>query len=291
MTTLLGMTISKKAVLRFDLARDLPAVECDPTQMRQVAMNLITNASDAIGDRSGLITVSTGTIDADAQYLTEVGAGELAPARYVTLEVSDNGCGMSQETQARIFEPFFTTKFTGRGLGLAAVAGIVRSHGGAIKVYSQEGKGTTFKMLLPAVATAAPSDAVKSGSRAAFGCGRAVLVVDDEEAVRVLVRKVLTAAGFAVELAADGRAGVVAFEARPDHFALVLCDLTMPHLDGADTFREMRAVRKDVTVLLMSGFSETDATAGFAGKGLAGFLRKPFSVAELQSAVFAAVGQ
>jgi two-component system cell cycle sensor histidine kinase/response regulator CckA len=290
MASLLAMTISKKAVLRFDLARDLPAVSGDPTQLRQVAMNLITNASDAIGDRSGLIGVATGTIDADAVYLADIGAADLPPRRYVTLEVSDNGCGMSEETKARIFEPFFTTKFTGRGLGLSAVAGIVRSHGGAIKVYSQAGKGTTFKVLLPATAAAAPPDTPPPALRAAFGRGRAVLVVDDEEAVRVLIRKVLTAAGFEAELAADGRAGVAAFAARPHHFALALVDLTMPHLGGADVFRELRAVRKDVSVVLMSGFAEADATAGFAGKGLAGFLRKPFTVPDLLAAVRAAVG-
>ena len=152
MTHLLATVLSKKAVLKYNLTAGLPLVRADATQLRQVVMNLITNASDAIGERSGVLTLTTGAIDADARYLAEIQAGaELAPGRYVYLEVSDTGCGMTDEVREKIFDPFFTTKFTGRGLGLAAVQGIVRGHKGAIKVYSQPGRGTTFKVLFPAL--------------------------------------------------------------------------------------------------------------------------------------------
>jgi PAS domain S-box-containing protein len=287
---LLAASVSKKAVLRFNLDPAGPVVDCDATQIRQVVMNLITNASDAVEDRSGVVTVTTGVVDADAAYLREVSADDLPPRRYAYLEVSDTGCGMTDEVKARLFEPFFTTKFTGRGLGLSAVLGIVRGHGGAVKVYTQVGKGTTFKVLLPTTDDAPPADPGPDEADRPFGRGRLVLVVDDEEDVRVLARKLLTRAGFAVEVAADGRAGVDAFRARPDDFALVLLDLTMPRLDGAAAFRELRQVRRGVRVILASGYAADEATVGFEGKGLAGFVRKPFRSQELLAAVRAAVG-
>jgi PAS domain S-box-containing protein len=290
MAQLLQASISKKAVLRFLLAPDLPAVKCDATQIRQVVMNLITNASDAIGDKSGVITLSTGAIDADQKYLTDIAAADLPPGRYVYLEVSDTGCGMSEETKARIFEPFYTTKFTGRGLGLSAIQGIIRGHNGAIRVYSQLGRGTTFKVLLPVSdQPAAPVD-VSTPLPARTGRGRTVLVVEDEEDVRVFVRKALEMHGFNVLLAADGRAGVEAFRAGHPNVAAVLCDLTMPHLDGVSAFREIRRLDPTAKVVLMSGFSADEATAGLSGMGLNGFLRKPFRAQELLSVVFDAAG-
>jgi PAS domain S-box-containing protein len=291
MAQLLGTAISRKAVLKYNLAPAVPAVRADATQLRQIVMNLITNASDAIGTKSGVVTLTTGLIEADARYLAEVGAPDDLPAGpYVYLEVSDTGCGMSDEVKARMFDPFFTTKFTGRGLGLAAVQGIVRAHHGAVKVYTQLGKGTTFKVLLPALAEEGAAAPVAPAPPARDGRGRKVLVVDDEEDVRVFARKVLELTGFAVALAPDGQAGADAFAADPGAFAAVLLDLTMPRLNGADAFRAMRHARAEVRVVLMSGFAEQEATAGFEGKGLAGFLRKPFRADHLLDAVFAAVG-
>jgi PAS domain S-box-containing protein len=292
-TQLLATVIRKKAVLKFNLAERLPPVRVDPTQVRQVVMNLITNASDAIGEQSGVITLTTGVLDADARYLTELEvADDLPPGRYVYLEVSDTGSGMTEEVIARVFDPFFTTKFTGRGLGLAAVQGIIRAHRGAIKVYSQPGRGSTFKVLFPA---AVPAGGPQSGEAKAAvvkrsGRNRLILVVDDEEDIRVMARKVLEMVGFTVELAADGRAGVEAFARRPGEIAAVVLDLTMPRMDGAEAFREMRQVRPDVVVLLSSGFAAQEAMAGFEGKGLAGFVRKPFRADDLLAAVFTAVG-
>ena len=148
---MLEVSISKKAVLRYNLAQPLPAVEADATQIRQIIMNLVINASEAIGDKSGVIAITTGCLECDEAYLQDVWLTDPIPTGlYVFLEVADTGCGMDEETLAKIFDPFFTTKFTGRGLGMAAVLGIVRGHKGAIKVYSEPGKGSTFKVLLPA---------------------------------------------------------------------------------------------------------------------------------------------
>ena len=291
MAHLLATVISRRAVLKFNLATALPPVKADATQLRQVFMNLITNASDAIGERSGVITVTTGLIDADERYLRDILAPEgMQAGRFVYIEVSDNGSGMTDEVRQRIFDPFFTTKFTGRGLGLAAVQGIVRAHRGAIKVYTQLGKGTTFKVLLPAMATEDHSLRSAVPTVALTGHNRRILVVDDEEDLRVFMRKALEGVGFEVELAVDGRAGLAAFRAAAGDFELVLLDLTMPHMSGAETFRALRSERPDVRVVLTSGFAEEEATGGFAGKGLAGFLRKPFRVQDLLAMVYAALG-
>jgi two-component system cell cycle sensor histidine kinase/response regulator CckA len=291
MGQLLTTVVSKKVVLRMNLTRPLPPVECDPTQVRQVAMNLITNGSDAIGSRSGVVTVTTGVIDADDKYLADFDDGrESPPGRYVYLEVSDTGCGMDEETKERMFDPFFTTKATGRGLGLAAVRGVVTGHRGAIKVYSQVGRGTTFKILFPA-GSKEPVDPVAAVvTPSVFGGGKAVLVIDDEEDVRVFTRKALERAGFVVVLAADGRAGVDAFKAEPDRFSFVVSDLTMPKLGGAEVYRELRTLRPGVKVILTSGFAPEEAMVGFEGKGLTDFLRKPFRVQDLLAAARAAVG-
>jgi PAS domain S-box-containing protein len=283
---LLQVSISKKAVLKFDLAAGLPPVLADASQLRQIVMNLVINASEAIGDRSGIIALHTGLVRADRRYLADTQlAHSLPEGDYVFLEVSDTGCGMTPELKARIFEPFFTTKFTGRGLGLAAVLGIVRGHRGALRVYSEPGKGTTFKLLLPMAPGAAVELPVPSPLADGWrGSGR-ILLADDEETVRTVVARVLETLGFTITVAADGREAVKIFEADPDAFTLVVMDLTMPHLDGAEAFARMRLLRPDVRVVLMSGFSEHDATITFAGKGLAGFLQKPFELAHLRDKI------
>ncbi len=289
-TQLLALSISKQAVLRFHLTPGLPAVEGDATQLRQVIMNLVINASEAIGARSGVIGISTGLTRVDRAYLGgTILAPELPPGTYVCLEVSDNGCGMDAATQARIFDPFFTTKFTGRGLGLAAVLGIVRGHKGALKVYSEPGRGTTFKILLPCSATAAEPAALPPSAPPAWHGKGTVLVVDDEETVRSTAAAMLKKLGFGVALVADGRQAVEVFRAAPDHFDLVLMDLTMPHLDGQQAYAELRRLRADVRVVLMSGFSEEEAVSQFTGKGLAGFLQKPFQHEDLSAALRAAL--
>ena len=290
-TQLLHLSISKHAVLRQNLAQELPPIEADATQIRQVIMNLVINASEAIGTKSGVISINTGLTRVDRDYLAgTILAPELPPGTYVYLEVCDTGSGMSPETQAKIFDPFFTTKFAGRGLGLAAVLGIVRGHRGALKVYSEMNRGTTFKLLFPrAEGQAEPMvpGLVPAPHWRGRGC---VLVVDDEETVRSTAAVMLRRLEFEVALAADGREAVAVYAAKPERYVAVLMDLTMPHMDGKEAFTEMRRVRADLPVVLMSGFNEQDAIAQFTGKGLAGFLQKPFQFEDLMTVLRTTLG-
>jgi len=283
MMELLESSISKKVTVQHKLRDDLPAVEADVAQIRQVIMNLIVNASEAIGDGEGVITVATGVMDADRGFLAETYMGENLPeGRYVYLEVSDTGRGMDAETKSKIFDPFFTTKFAGRGLGLAATLGIVRGHRAAIKVDSRPARGSTFRVLFPcsdhpaedlsAAATERKADPLESGT---------ILVVDDEEAVRQVATRALERAGFTVVTASNGREAVEIFRTHADAIAAVLLDRTMPAMDGEEAFDEIRRIRPDAPVVLSSGYSEQEASEKFAGRGLSGFLRKPYQARSL----------
>ncbi len=200
------------------------------------------------------------------------------------MNANDTGMGMDVETQERIFEPFFTTKFTGRGLGLAAVQGIIRGHKGAIRVYSQLGRGTSIRVLFPVGAAEEPAPPAMREA-ASTGAGRLVLVIDDDPGVRAFAQRVLERGGYRVVMANDGREGVRQFAQQPDGFAAVLLDLTMPLMSGLETFAALRHLRSTVPVLLCSGYSEEEATASFAGKGLAGFVQKPFQVQAILAAL------
>ncbi|MBU5614181.1 hybrid sensor histidine kinase/response regulator [Geomonas azotofigens] len=286
MTKMLEISISKHCVLRFNLAAALPLVDADATQLRQIIMNLVINASEAIGEKSGVIAVSTGCMQCDRRYLNSFWLNEQIPeGLYVWFEIADTGCGMDKETVAKIFDPFFTTKFTGRGLGMAAVLGIVRGHKGAIKVYSELGQGTTFKVLLPAGerfkefldCSAKQEDSWK-------GTGT-VLLVDDEETVIGIGSEMLKELGFEVLTALDGREAVEVFKENRGRISAVLLDLTMPHLDGEQTFRELRLLDPEVKVIMSSGYNEQEVTQRFAGKGLTGFIQKPYKFSTLRSMI------
>ncbi len=282
MAHLLEAAISKKATLSLDLDPTLPAVEGDATQVRQLVMNLITNASDALGDEAGRITLRTWeTSDPGALAPRAIGDGHLCgPA--VVLEVVDTGCGMDEETASRIFDPFFTTKFTGRGLGLAAALGIVRGHGGAVEVESRPGAGTRFRVLLPASSARAavppaPAPALEAGP-AARGT---VMVVDDEDVVRRMAQRILEDAGFDVLAAADGEEAIERFRGHGGPVAAVLLDLTMPRLGGEETLQRLRQLAPDLPVILTSGYSESEIALRFEGVRLEGFLHKPFRPSDL----------
>jgi nitrogen-specific signal transduction histidine kinase len=278
-THLLSVSISKKIILRYNLAAELPSVEADATQIQQVIMNLVTNASEAIGDREGTITITTGTRDLDAPDLDRLLVGQnLSPGRFVTLEVADTGCGMKPEVLARIFDPFFTTKTSGRGLGLSAMLGILQGHGGGIRIYSEQDKGTVFQVYLRACeAHAVTEEAATTASAQRFE-GR-VLLVDDEPELRASIASMLEHLGFQVEVAGDGQEALDRFT--PGQFALVLMDLTMPRLNGSEAFRRMKALDPAVKVILSSGYNEQDAIQEFTGRGLAGFIQKPYQIKSL----------
>ena len=276
---LLEVTLSKSTRLDLRLADNLPPVLADLTQLRQIVMNLVINASDAITSQAGLITVTTFTREADAALLHySLGNPDLPPGNYVGLEVTDNGSGMSPQTIARIFEPFFTTKFSGRGLGLSAVLGIVQSHRGALFVESQLGRGSTFRLLLPADAAAAdPAGRAKPVAPAQTLYGT-VLIVDDEEAVRTVAGAVLHRHGAKVLFAANGTEALSLYRQQRDQINLVLLDLTMPGLSGEDVLRELQQIGGPVRVIVMSGYSEDETMQRCAELGAVAFLRKPFEL-------------
>lgn len=324
MDGLLASSISKKAALHLDLADDLPRIEADATQLRQVAMNLITNASDAVAasDRGGgTIRVRTRTEILDAPEHVAIYVGDPpAPGRYVVFEVEDDGVGMSQETQDRLFEPFFSTKRTGRGLGMAAVLGIVRGHRGAITVESTPEEGSVFRVYLPIEASASRADGPRaldasdarsaverarppgvaasrnaSGTRAAAATTASdarlgtVLVVDDEEIVRNLARRVLERARFDVVEAEDGREALDRVETSPRSFDAILLDLTMPRLGGREVLRALRADGVEVPVVLTSGYTDLDELPELE-EARTTFLKKPYRPLELEMTIAAALG-
>jgi len=282
-THLLSVSISKKVALRYDLLAGLPAIAADATQVQQVIMNLVTNASEAIGDREGIITIATGVRELDQRAMDFLFAGQdLVPGRFVTLQVSDTGCGMAPETLARIFDPFFTTKTTGRGLGLSAMLGILRGHQAGIKIYSEPGKGSTFQVYFRAEGTAPPVTAEPQLAATVPFQGK-VLLVDDEDDLRASIAAMLEHLGFQVDSARDGQEAIDRFT--PGVYALVLMDLTMPRLDGKEAFRRMKEVDPTVRVILSSGYNEQEAIQQFLGRGLAGFIQKPYQLKTLVEAL------
>lgn len=287
---LMNTSAPKTVDVKLDLAQRLPPVEADPGQMQQLVMNLVINAGEAIGEGNpGTIEIRTGERELTVKEIRESFVFEaLRPGPYVWLEVKDTGAGMDEATKAKIFDPFFTTKFTGRGLGLAAVSGILRALGGAIRVYSTPGQGSTFYVLLPAVAARRPVLA-KPAPRLKRGAGT-VLVVDDEDIVRQTARAMLEKIGYEVLLAANGQAGVDLLRDQGERVSLVILDLIMPVMGGEQAFDAMRAVRKDVPIVLISGYNEAEAAARTAGREFAGFMQKPFTVDRFSDAVASALG-
>ncbi len=287
MVHLLEVSISKKVVIKYDFGEKALPIEADSTQMRQIVMNLVVNASEAMENKSGVISVRTGAMNCDRAYLDETYLdNDLPEGAYSYLEVSDTGSGMDEETVSKIFDPFFTTKFTGRGLGLAAVIGIVRGHHGAIKVHSEPDKGTTFEVLFPASQNSVRSSDMPAPSKRYTELkGKTVLLVDDEETVRTVGQRMLEVLGLEVITAEDGREALELFKQDPDRFDCMVLDHTMPHMDGEETFREMRRVRGDIRVLLSSGYNEQDLVARINSKGLAGFIQKPYQTADIEQAL------
>ena len=284
---MLSAAIPKAIKLKLQLDHALPPVMADAGQIQQVVMNLITNASEAIGEVNGSIILSTGVQEFDQLTLDGSRLEEKMPTGcYVWLEVSDTGCGMDEGTLHKLFDPFFTTKFTGRGLGMSAVQGIIRAHKGAFLVESRPAIGTTIRVLLPIADlpwteqtnTALAAEAVKSATSAGT-----ILVVDDEEMIRGVCVDLIEELGFEALVAADGEEALRIFRGYSDRISLVLLDQVMPDLDGVAVFRELRLIRPDIKVLLSSGYSEQEVSERFIGLGLDGFIQKPFSLSLLSA--------
>ncbi|MCG8417835.1 MAG: response regulator [Proteobacteria bacterium] len=282
---LIKASISKRAQLRHELASDLPVIEADAAQIQQIILNLLTNASDALADKDGVITMRTGVERCSREDLSRTYLNDDLPAGdYVFLEVSDTGSGIDPATLGRIFDPFFTSKGAGRGLGLAAVLGIIRGHRGAIDVVSQLGAGTTIKVFLPAAqARANPTEPYRSAELRRPDAGVTVLLVDDEALVRRAAERTLTREGYSVLSAADGRKAIELFRQHSQRIDVVLLDLTMPHLDGRQTLAELRRERADIKVILMSGYGDIDTGSGVLAVDC--FIQKPFMPDELLRAV------
>jgi len=275
---LIEVSISRKVTIREKLKEDLPAIDADIGQMQQVIMNLITNAGEAVGENSGLISLSTGVMDADRSLLERIAFGQGLPeGEYVYLEVSDTGCGMDEETKKKIFDPFYTTKFTGRGLGMSAIQGIVRGHRGAITFETEVGKGSTFRVLFP---TVDKKPVVVSDESAVIKNWRGeglILVVDDDEAVSETACQMLKDIGYTVITASDGLEGLEQLKRFGDTVDAVLMDITMPRMDGIRCFSEMKRIRPDIKVVMSSGYSEQDATSRLPDESVAGFIQKPYT--------------
>jgi PAS domain S-box-containing protein len=280
---LLSISITKKARLHYDFQQDIPLVEADPAQVQQVVMNLITNASEALGDQPGDITIATGVLHASREYLAESYLDvELPEGEYVYADVVDTGCGMDKDTLARIFDPFFTTKFTGRGLGMSAVLGIMKGHRGTIKVQSAPGQGTTVRLLFPALARSAEvapetpliTDVVRRDQWAGNGT---ILVVDDEATIRGLAAAILAEDGFKVLTAIDGEQALEIYNRQKSEIDAILLDLTMPTKDGVETLRELRAGGSEVAVILSSGYNEQEVAKRINGDRFDAFVQKPYS--------------
>ena len=265
-------------------------VDADAMQLRQVIMNLITNASDALRDTDGAITVRTSSCQLDTDYLAGTFLGEhLRPGRYVVLEVSDTGCGMDNYTVDRIFDPFFSTKTTGHGLGLAAVLGIVRGHRGTIQVYSEPGRGTSFKVLFPSTTSVSSVRPAGEDVHSWTGHGT-ILIVDDDSVAQATARKILQHKGFTVIVADDGLQALELYCADSFGISLVILDMTMPRMSGPETLRALRGVNANLRVLLTSGYDEQETLHRFSGVPLAGFIQKPYTAQELVLKVAQALG-
>ncbi len=285
---LLEASLGPNVALRLDLLAGPSPVEGDATQLRQVVMNLIVNAGEAMAGRPGVISVELALVAVDADVLSRLDAGtEIAPGRYLALRVADTGAGMDEVTRARIFEPFFTTKFSGRGLGLAATLGIVRGHGGGIEVDTLEGRGTTFTVYLPPVVGngGEPAVPVTPPEPVAGRLSGTVLLVEDVEAVRAVSQRMLESAGLEVVSVVDGTAAIEALGADPGRFVAVVLDYTIPGVAGAELVTALRARGLGAPLLVMSGHSLAAGDLLSVGHGVVGFLQKPFGTTELVTAL------
>ncbi|MCH9682758.1 MAG: response regulator [Deltaproteobacteria bacterium] len=291
-TELLKLSISKSTVLRLELEGGPMWVSGDATQLKQVLMNLVINASEALGGEPGRVTVRAGFREVEGQQQPPLDVDATEPGSHVVLTVSDEGCGMTEDIRRQVFEPFYSTKFTGRGLGLAVVQGIVRAHRGGLRLTSEPGAGTTFELLFPLVGTPAEATESRTGPRPKVPqyCGTA-LVIDDTPGIGRVMRLMLRKLGMKTIEARDGMEGVQLFEEHRDELTVVFLDLTMPRLDGHATHQLLRHRGCTLPVVLMSGYNEQEISERFEDDDIAAFLQKPISFGAMQRALTCANGQ
>jgi signal transduction histidine kinase/CheY-like chemotaxis protein len=273
---LVSAAIPKNVTLEITAPENLPLIAADPGQLQQVIMNLIINAAEATQPAGGVVEVTASLREFAAQPVRE----------HVSLAVRDNGCGMDEVTRAKIFDPFFTTKFAGRGLGLAAVQGIVRAHNGTIRVESSPGRGSTFTAFFPVTRIAAVPSGTAAPARAK-GTGL-ILVVDDEPVVCRTAKAALELYGYSVLVAKNGHEAVAAVERCADPIRLIILDMTMPVLSGEEALKVIRVLRPALPVIASSGYAESEARSKF-GRDINGFLQKPYTARALIQKVHAAL--
>lgn len=277
---LLRLSVNRGIIVDFCLTDGLPNISADATQLRQIFLNLVSNASDAIGHTSGMVRLSTGLqrlAPHDASMMLY--SPDSLSGDFVYLEIEDNGVGLTESAKEKLFDPFFTTKSGGRGLGLAAVLGIVRAHHGAIQVRSELGVGTNIRIFLPAIEQAVHTHRDSPVDVDAYG--EMLLVVDDEETVSTVTVRMLESFGLTAKMVNCGEKAVEVYQSNPDISAVIL-DLTMPGMNGVDTYHALKEINPNIRVLLMSGFAAQESMRQFSNEGIAGFLQKPFSTAQLK---------
>jgi len=287
MGRLLEVSTPPTVVLRFDLTEGLPAVLGQPLRLRQLLLNFIVNAAEAIGEEVGAIMISTHTIDASAELLSRTRTRSPPPmGSYVCLEVEDTGPGLDAETARRIFDPFFSTKNEGHGLGLAACLTTVEEHGGALLLDSAPGQGTRFRVLLPPGQDQQIAPVKEQGEVVEhdFG-GRAVLIIDDDDLVRSVTRRTLRARGFEVLTASDGLQGIETFDEEHERLDAVLLDMGMPYMTGNDVFDELRRIDPNVPIIFVSGQSEAELYQSGSVTHADGVVFKPFRDGDLLGAL------
>ncbi len=284
MVSMLKATINPNVTILSDLPANIPFITGDASQLRQVVMNLIINASEAIGEEQGNVHVSLTKRaviagQAESDHLGNI----IMPGTYVCIEVADSGCGMDDETKQRIFEPFYTTKFSGRGLGMSAVLGIITAHKGALQLASQPGQGSTFKLYLP-VQTVEPlgESSLQQASSAPWTGGGTILLVEDEEQVVLIARTMLQALGFTIIEACNGREALELYQKNAAEITLVVTDMGMPVMDGYALFRELKMLNPKLPIIISSGYGETVVTSRIPREEIAGLVSKPYSFDNLR---------
>jgi CheY-like chemotaxis protein len=275
---MLKSTLPQNAVITSEFSANIPIIKGDPSQLHQVVMNLIINASEAIGTKQGKVNVSLAKFEVIEGNSFECHFGELIPpGEYVCLEVTDNGCGMDDQTKWKLFEPFFTTKFVGRGLGMSAVLGIIRSHGGKLQLFSQLGQGTTFKVYLPALVGEFSVNSDEGSSTSAWQGSGTILLVEDEEQIRFIAKKLLEMFGFTVLVAVNGKEALEMYRKNSADVTLVLTDMGMPVMDGYELFEELKKLKPELPIIISSGYGDAAVKKRIKSHEIAGIISKPYN--------------